>query len=212
MTARRALKTTGTFRPLQELSSPTSQPVGLPGGARPGRQLHSYRVVVARPKNSTTCSGLLSIPAAMPMNAQAPETSQALMRLLLCSAREHHANSATNPAFTSDSDHPRATTSIKATESIALSETLGAYFYGGYRSDRIRGASTTSSSESGLPGMSRKRSAEIDSDTLNGIENVTGGSGDDRIGGNAAAKAEPPGAWAPTPWSSPGCAATTRLN
>ena len=32
MTARRALKTTGTFRPLQELSSPTSQPVGLPEG------------------------------------------------------------------------------------------------------------------------------------------------------------------------------------
>jgi Ca2+-binding RTX toxin-like protein len=31
--------------------------------------------------------------------------------------------------------------------------------------------------------------AEIDSDTLTGIENVTGGSGDDRIGGNAAANA-----------------------
>jgi hypothetical protein len=32
VTARRGLETMGTFRSLQELSSPTSQPVGLPEG------------------------------------------------------------------------------------------------------------------------------------------------------------------------------------
>ena len=71
-------------RPLQELSSPTSQPVGLPEGP-----------------------GLASVVF--------------LLRRLAGALR---------PRKQGNSDDASAATSIRATASIAVSETLGAYFYG----------------------------------------------------------------------------------
>jgi hypothetical protein len=74
VTARRALKTTGTFRPLQVVQSDIAA-CWAARGARPGRQLHPIGPSF-RGQKTAHVFRLAEHSCREPMNAQAPEASQ----------------------------------------------------------------------------------------------------------------------------------------
>jgi hypothetical protein len=121
MPACRKLKTTGTFRPLQELSSPTSQPLGCQRGpAWPSRcvlwrHCRKSESAARPPPVCSACSGT----ASDHMPAMDPEFMPQA-RAPLCN---EHRGTAT--ALRPTTGQPRATAPI------AKSGALGAYFYGG---------------------------------------------------------------------------------